>query len=108
MKKRLFTASVLATSMLWLAAAPGTAVAQDKYPSKPIKILVPYAPGGATDYAARWVAEKAKAALGVGIVIENKPGAYGIISIEEMAHSKPDGYTLMIGNVTTNCITPRW
>jgi tripartite-type tricarboxylate transporter receptor subunit TctC len=88
----------------WLAAAPASA--QDKYPSKPIRILVPYAPGGATDYAARWVAEKAKVALGQAVVIENKPGAYGIISIEEMARSKPDGYTLMIGNVTTNCITP--
>lgn len=97
---------------LWIAAiglavlAAGPAVAEDKYPSKPIRILVPYAPGGATDYAARWVAEKAKGILGQGIVIENKPGAYGIISIEEMARSKPDGYTLMIGNVTTNCITP--
>src|SRR3954462_8014394 len=81
--------------------ASGRALAQDKFPSRPIKIYVPYAPGGATDYAARWVAEKAKAFLGQNIVIENKPGAYGIISIEEMARSRPDGYTLMIGNVTT-------
>jgi tripartite-type tricarboxylate transporter receptor subunit TctC len=89
---------------LGIAAAP--ALAQDRYPSKPIRILVPYAPGGATDYAARLVAEKAKVSLGQNIVIENKPGAFGILSIEEMARAKPDGYTLMIGNVTTNCITP--
>jgi tripartite-type tricarboxylate transporter receptor subunit TctC len=50
MKKRLFTASVLATSMLWLAAAPGTAVAQDKYPSKSVRWIVPYAAGGGSDF----------------------------------------------------------
>jgi len=88
-----------------LALLPAAA-SQDKFPSKPIKIYVPYAPGGATDYSARLVAEKAKISLGQSIIIENKPGAFGILSIEEMAHAKPDGYTLMIGNVTTNCITP--
>ena len=87
-----------------IAAAP--AHAQDRYPSKPIKIVVPYAPGGATDYAARLVSEKARQSLGQNIVIENKPGAFGIVAIEEMARAKPDGYTLMIGNVTTNGITP--
>src|SRR5215210_1264578 len=89
---------------LGLSGVPASA--QDKFPSKPIRIVVPYAPGGATDYAARLVAEKARVALGTNIVIENKPGAFGIISIEEMARSKPDGYTLMIGNVSTNAITP--
>ncbi len=87
-------------------AGMGAASAQDKYPSKPIRILVPYVPGGATDYAARLVTEKAKVALGANIVIENKAGAGGIIAMEEVARSKPDGYTLMIGNVTTNAITP--
>jgi tripartite-type tricarboxylate transporter receptor subunit TctC len=98
------TLHVLACVAIALAVAP--AQAQDKYPSKPIKIVVPYAPGGATDYAARLVSEKAKVTLGQNIVIENKPGAFGIIAIEEMARAKPDGYTLMIGNVTTNGITP--
>jgi len=102
------TVQKLLFALFGLAAfiVAGPASAQDRYPSKPIKIYVPYAPGGATDYAARLVSEKAKIALGTNIVIENKPGAGGIISIEEMAHAKPDGYTLMIGNVTTNCITP--
>lgn len=95
-----------AAAVLALGLAAEAASAQDKYPSKPIRILVPYAPGGATDYAARLVSEKARVALGANIVIENKPGAGGIISLEELAHAKPDGYTLMIGNVTTNCITP--
>jgi tripartite-type tricarboxylate transporter receptor subunit TctC len=91
---------------LALGFATAPALAQERYPSKPIRILVPYAPGGATDFAARLVAEKAKVALGQNVIIENKPGAFGIVSIEEMARAKPDGYTLMIGNVTTNCITP--
>ena len=90
----------------WLAVACGVASAQAPYPTKPIKILVPYVPGGATDYAARLVTEKAKTLLGQNIVVENKAGAGGIIAMEEMARSKPDGYTLMIGNVTTNAITP--
>ncbi|HEX2216991.1 MAG TPA: tripartite tricarboxylate transporter substrate binding protein [Xanthobacteraceae bacterium] len=88
-------------------AAPATGAAQaDKYPSKPITVLVPYVPGGATDYAARLVAEKAKAALGQNIIIENKAGAGGVIALEALAAAKPDGYTLMIGNVSTNAITP--
>lgn len=85
-------------------AAP--AVAQDKYPSRPVKILVPYAPGGATDIVARVIAEDMRQKLGQSFLIENKPGAFGIVAIEELAKSKPDGYTLMVGNVSTNQITP--
>jgi len=82
------------------------ASAQDKYPSKPVKIVVPYAPGGATDITARIFAEQMRQGLGQQFVVESKPGAFGILAIEEMARSKPDGYTLMVGNVTTNAITP--
>src|SRR3979411_3027244 len=74
------------------------ATAQDKYPSKPVKIIVPYAPGGATDITARIFGEQLRAALGQNFVIESKPGAFGILAIEELARAKPDGYTLMIGN----------
>jgi len=84
----------------------GPAVAQDKYPSKPVKIVVPYAPGGGTDITARLFGDHMKNSLGQQFVVENKPGAFGILAIEEMARSKPDGYTLMIGNVSTNAITP--
>ncbi len=84
----------------------GAATAQDKYPSKPVKVVVPYAPGGATDITARIFGEHLKNALGQPFVVENKPGAFGILGIEEMARSKPDGYTLFIGNVSTNAITP--
>jgi tripartite-type tricarboxylate transporter receptor subunit TctC len=80
--------------------------AQEKYPNRPVKILVPYAPGGATDIVSRIVGEQLRQILGQAFVVENKPGAFGIIAIEEMAHAKPDGYTLMVGNVSTNAITP--
>ena len=89
-----------------LAFALAQAGAQDKFPSKPVKILVPYAPGGATDIVARIVAEPMRQSLGQSFVVENKPGAFGILAIEEMARARADGYTLQVGNVTTNAITP--
>src|SRR5215212_6363198 len=93
-------------SALCLAFAGLPATAQDKYPSKPVRILVPYAPGGATDIVSRIVGEQLRHILGQTFVTENKPGAFGIVAIEEMARAKPDGYTLMVGNVSTNAITP--
>jgi len=89
-----------------LLACAGTAMAQDKYPSKPVKIVVPYAPGGATDIITRVVSEQLRQSLGQPFVVENKPGAFGILALEEMAKSRADGYTLMVGNVSTNAITP--
>jgi tripartite-type tricarboxylate transporter receptor subunit TctC len=101
----LVLSGALVCSALALAfAAP--AAAQDKYPSKPVKIIVPYAPGGATDITARLFGEQLKNILGQNFVVESKPGAFGVLAIEEMARAKPDGYTLMIGNVSTNAITP--
>ena len=93
-------------SAIGLAASGLTAAAQDKYPSKPVKIVVPYAPGGATDIISRVVGEQMRQILGQTFVVESKPGAFGVLAIEEMARSKPDGYTLMVGNVSTNAITP--
>jgi tripartite-type tricarboxylate transporter receptor subunit TctC len=97
--------SILLTA-LWAVLGIVPAGAQDKYPSRPVKILVPYAPGGATDIVARVIGDRLRDALGQGFVVENKPGAYGILALETMARSSPDGYTLMIGNVSTNAITP--
>jgi tripartite-type tricarboxylate transporter receptor subunit TctC len=91
-----------------LSAATGTALAQsaDKYPSHPVKIIVPYAPGGATDIVARILADQLSKSLGQQFYVESKPGAFGMLAIEEMVKSPPDGTTLMIGNVSTNAITP--
>jgi tripartite-type tricarboxylate transporter receptor subunit TctC len=96
----------LSVALLGLVVAVGTACAQDKYPSKPVKIVVPYAPGGATDIVARIMGDQLRQITGQSFVVENKPGANGIVAINEMVNAKPDGYTLMIGNVTTNAITP--
>jgi len=89
--------------LLGLAAE---APAQAPYPAKPIRVLVPYAPGGLTDVVARLYAEQLRQGLGRGVFVENKPGASGIVAIEEMARARPDGYTIMIGNISTNGLTP--
>jgi tripartite-type tricarboxylate transporter receptor subunit TctC len=96
----------LGLALVCLALSAATLSAQEKYPTRPVKIIVPYAPGGATDITARLFGEQMRQSLGQQFVIESKPGAFGILAIEEMARSKPDGYTLMVGNVTTNAITP--
>jgi len=93
-------------SILMVAVGSAQAVAQDKYPSKPVRVLVPYGPGSATDIVIRIIGEQARAMLGQPFVVENKPGAFGIIAIEEMARAKPDGYTLQVGNSGTNAVAP--
>jgi tripartite-type tricarboxylate transporter receptor subunit TctC len=95
---------VLLVSALCLAA--GAAAAQDKYPSRPIKVLVPYAPGGAVDIVTRIVTEQMRQTLGQPFVVENKPGAYGILAVQDMARARPDGYTILFGNNNANVITP--
>ncbi|HEY4142416.1 MAG TPA: tripartite tricarboxylate transporter substrate binding protein [Pseudolabrys sp.] len=91
-----------------LAAVVGvaSATAQEKYPNRPVRVIVPYGPGGATDITARIVADGFQRVTGQPMVVINKPGAYGLIAIEEVLHSTPDGYTVMVGNVSTNTITP--
>ncbi|HEX2117408.1 MAG TPA: tripartite tricarboxylate transporter substrate binding protein [Alphaproteobacteria bacterium] len=83
---------------------PGIAAAQD-YPSKPIRWIVPFPPGGPTDLLARTVGQKLNEAWGQPVVIENKPGAAGNLGVDLAAKSLPDGYTLVIvptGNITVN------
>ena len=95
------------TLLLGLALVATDALAQPApYPNRPIRILIPYAPGGLTDVVARHYAEHLRKSLGQNIIVENKPGASGIIAIEQMARSAPDGYTIMIGNISTNALTP--
>jgi len=89
-----------------LALSAGAAMAQDKYPSRPVKVIVPYAPGGSTDIVARILGDEFQKITGQGFVVLNKPGAFGMLAIDEMVKAPADGYTLMIGNVSTNAITP--
>ncbi len=78
-----------------------TALAQDVYPSKAIKLIVPLGAGGATDVVARVVAGKLSQRLGQQVVVENRPGAEGIIGVNAGAKADPDGYTLVLGSSTT-------
>ena len=83
--------------------AASAAHAQD-YPAKPVRILVPYGPGGATDIIARIVAQRLGESLGQSFVVENRPGANGNLALEAVAKAPADGYTLLVGNVSTNAI----
>ena len=81
----------------------GSAFAQD-YPSRPVKIIVPYSPGGSTDIIGRIVAQRLSESLGQSFLVDNRPGASGNLALEAVAKAPPDGYTLLVGNVSTNAI----
>ena len=91
--------SVLAATAGWTIVG-ASAVRAQAWPSQPIKIVVPYVPGGATDTAGRIVAEKMTALLGQQVIVENKGGGNTIIGMELVAKSKPDGHTLLLGTTT--------
>lgn len=101
--KRLLLLFVAAVTLL---AGPAELRAQDKFPNRPVRIVTAFGAGSATDIVARLLAEQLRPILGENVIVENKPGAFGIIAIEEMARAKPDGHTLMLGNISTNVITP--
>ena len=88
-------AALAAAALLGLST---TAVVAQTYPDRPIRMLVPFAPGGGTDTATRIVMKKVGEQLGQTVVVENKPGAGGALAYAEVARSKPDGYTLTVGS----------
>ena len=90
---------------LALAAFAAAAPAQD-YPAKPIRLIVPFPPGGGTDIAARTLANKLSETLRWTFVVENKPGAGGNLGVEQAVKSPPDGYTLVIGQTSNLAINP--
>jgi len=99
--------ALLALAAFAAAASMSTVVgaqASDNYPNRPVKLLVPYAPGGATDIIARQLSVKLEEALGQPFVVENRAGASGNIALDAAAKAAPDGYTLLVGNVSTNAI----
>lgn len=86
------------------AVAAVNASAQTDFPNKPFKIVVPFAPGGASDAIARPLAQAMSAILRQPVVVENKPGAAGNIALEMVARSPGDGYTMLLGNISTNAM----
>src|SRR5687767_3704639 len=86
------------------ACLPALAMAQ-AYPTRPVTLVVPYPPGGATDVVARVVAEKLTPILGQPVLVENKSGAGGNLGARAAAQAKPDGYTLLVGAVTAHSIS---
>ena len=88
------------------AVAFGAASAQDAYPTKPVTMVVPFPPGGGTDTGARWVAQKLSEKWGQPVVVDNKPGAAGMIGADFVSRAKPDGYTIMMANAQTVAINP--
>ena len=96
---------LIAPIVIGLAAWLSPAAAQD-YPNRPIRMVVAFAPGGATDFIARLIADKAKGPLGQNIVVENKPGANGAIGADYVSKSEPDGYTLFFSTAGAITINP--
>lgn len=102
MKRRTLVQAGLAMPMLSL----GTARAQAGWPSKPVRYVVPFAPGGTTDILARLLAPKLTAALGQTVVVENRAGAGGVLGADHVAKSPADGYTILGGTISTQAINP--
>ncbi len=103
MMKLLLGIAGLGCLMSALHAQP--ALPQD-YPNKPIRLVVPYPPGGGNDTLGRIVAQRLSTALGQQVFVDNRPGAGGNLGTEQVAHAKPDGYTLTLGFVANLAITP--
>ena len=102
MNRREFCGTGLATLAEF---SPLIASAQGRYPERPIRLIVPFAPGGATDVVGRLWGEKVKPALGT-VVIENKASGGGALGTTEVARAQPDGYTLLFGNTSTQVLLP--
>ncbi|RYF70706.1 MAG: tripartite tricarboxylate transporter substrate binding protein, partial [Comamonadaceae bacterium] len=95
-----------ALALLGGAGALGAARAQANWPQKPIRLVVPFAPGGSSEVVARSVAGELTKQLGQSVFVDNKPGGAGTIAMQEVAKSAPDGYTLILGHVGTLAVNP--
>ena len=95
--RRIFT-------LLACATLAGAAFAQDKYPSKTIRLIVPFPPGASTDILGRTIAQKLSTSMGVPVIVDNKGGASGTMGSEQLARSAPDGYTIGVAVPATHSL----
>ena len=98
--------NMIVAALAMVALAPFAAQAEDAWPTKPIKIIVPFAAGGTSDVLARIIADKLTTSLKQPVIIDNKGGAGGVIGADAVAKSPADGYTLLLGTIATNAINP--
>ena len=98
--------ALLLASLSITAASSVYAQALENYPTRPVTIVVPFPPGGGTDVGARLVAQKLSLKWGQPVIVENRGGAAGRLGADVVAKAKPDGYTLLVGNVGTQSVNP--
>src|SRR3978361_1391559 len=98
--------AALAGAALLLLGAAASAQDAGNYPNRPVMMIVPFAPGGASDFVARIIQHGVGDILGQQIVVDNRPGAAGMIGTESAARAAPDGYTTFLGNIGTVSINP--
>ncbi len=102
--RRIFSATLV--TLAAVAALPGVVYAQQAWPTKPVRYVVPFSPGGVSDGVARLIAQHLGERLGQSVVVDNKPGVSGIVGTQAVARSAPDGYTIMGGTITTHAVNP--
>lgn len=98
-RRRFVTGAAAVLASPWLRAQPS-------WPSKPVRFLVPFAPGGTSEIVARSVAAELTKQLGQNVFVENKPGGAGVVAMSEAAHAAPDGHTIILGHVGTLAVNP--
>ena len=100
------TSTLLFSALMTLGALSAHAQTAAPYPSRPVTVVVPFPPGGGTDVGARLIAQKLSLKWGQPVIVENRGGAAGRVGAELVAKAKPDGYTLLVGNVGTQSVNP--
>ena len=99
-----FPASLIGS--IAFACALASAAHAQNYPNRPVRLVSPYAPGGGTDHFARLLGQKLTESLGVGVVVENRPGAGGVIGADAVAKAVPDGYTILLASPSPMVVAP--